>query len=197
MSEQSPSISEVEVDRLAKHKVVLWRLDIQAIVAAVLLGAAATALLQIAERIDTAISGGLFVLLGILVLSSTGLITGYLYGLPAAIIAVSINPFISTMTATNPMSWFFFVNNWLYIIPSVLAMYYLQPMDKWWKWAVASLIGAIPAFVSFVPVQINVFGIPLTTALMIMAVHTVWEFIGPPTVARWVSRAALRSGVAK
>ena len=184
-------------DRMRAHKIPFTRLDVQSIVGAVLLGTAATALLQIAERIDTALFGGMVVPFGILCLSTAGLIAAFLYGPVAAIIAVEINPFISTMTATGPLSWFWFINNFLYVFPAGWMMTRLQPMDKWWKWSLASIIGALPAFITLIPIQLYVWSIPLTTTLLICAVHVVWEAIGPPTAAYYISKAVLKSGIAK
>jgi hypothetical protein len=182
-------------DRPRPHTIPMIRLDAPAIVGAVLLGTAATVLLQIAERLDTVLFAGQVVPFGILCLSTAGLVAAFLYGPVAAIITVEINPFFSTLTETGPLAWFWFLNNLLYVFPAGLVMVRLQPMDRWWKWSAASLVGALPAFLALIPIQLSVWAIPLPTALAIFAVHVVWEAIGPATAACLIARAAVRYGL--
>jgi hypothetical protein len=177
-----------------RHRIPVVRLDARAIVGAVLLGAAATALLQIGERLDTALFGGQVVPFGILCLSTAGLLAAFLFGPVAALIAVEISPFVSTLTATGPLAWFWFLNNLLFVVPAGLLMVRLQPMDRWWKWSLASLVGALPAFLTLIPIQVDVWAIPLPTALAIFAVHVAWEALGPATAGYLLAKAALKSG---
>jgi hypothetical protein len=180
---------------LSTHEIPMVRLDARALLGAVLLGVAATVLLQVAERVDTALFAGQVVLFGILVLSTIGLLAAFLYGPVAAIIAVQISPFVSTMTATGPLAWFWFLNNLLYILPAGLVMVKLQPLDRWWKWSLASVAGALPAFLALIPIQVDISAIPLPSALSIFAIHLVWEALGPPTAGYLIARAALRRGL--
>lgn len=182
-------------DRVRTHEIPMVRLDVRAVVGAALLGTAATALLQIAERLDTRLFAGQMVPFGILCLSTAGLLAAFLYGPVAAIIAVEINPFISTLTATGPLAWFWFLNNLLFILPAGIMMVKLQPMDRWWKWSAASLVGALPAFLALIPIQLNVWAIPLPTVLAIFAAHVIWEAIGPATAAYLAAKAALKYGL--
>lgn len=188
----APAVVPAPPNPLSAHLVPLVRLDARAIIGAVLFGVGATLLLQVAERVDTAVFGGLVVPFGILVLSTAGLLTAFCYGPIAALIAVEINPFVSTLTATGPLAWFWFLNNLLFVLPASLVMVRLQPMDRWWKWSLASLVGAVPAFLALVPIQVNVWALSLPAALGIFAVHVAWEALGPATAGYLIARAAVR-----
>jgi hypothetical protein len=179
---------------MAAHVVPMVRFDVRAIVGAVLIGSAATMLLQVAERVDTALFAGLVVPLGILVLSTAGLLTAFFYGPIGGLIAVEVNPFFSILTATGPLAWFWFLNNLLFIFPAAVLLVRLQPLNRWWKWALASGVGAVPAFLVLIPIQVSVWAMPLPTALAIFAFHVAWEAIGPATAAYLIARAALRRG---
>jgi hypothetical protein len=193
----APATLSDNLDALAAHPVPLVRLDGRAIVGAVLLGTVATLLLQLAERADTALFGGTVVPLGILVLSTAGLLAAFLYGPIAGLIAVEINPFVSTLTATGPLAWFWFLNNLLFILPASLVMVRLQPMNRWWKWSLAALAGAVPAFLALIPIQLNVMGLPLATALNSFAAHVAWEAVGPATAAWLLARVMLKLGAGR
>jgi hypothetical protein len=180
---------------LARHRVPLIRLDTRAIVGAVALGTVATLLLQIGERLDTALFDGQIVPFGILFLSTAGLLAAFLFGPVAALITVEISPFVATLTDTGPLAWFWFLNNLLFVLPAGLLMVRLQPMNRWWKWALASLAGALPAFLALIPIQLDVWAIPLPTALAIFALHVLWEVLGPSTAAYLVARVVLKLGL--
>lgn len=64
---------------------------------------------QVAERLDTAIFGGVFLLFGVfthLVCNMTAVVS---YGLGSALIVANLNPIVAIMAATGPLAplWFF------------------------------------------------------------------------------------------
>jgi hypothetical protein len=193
----APAALTPSTDPLHAHQVPLLRLDGRSILGAVLLGVGATLLLQAAERADAAWFAGRFIPLGILVLSTAGLLAAFCYGPIAALIAVEINPFVSTLTAASPLAWFWFLNNLLFVLPASLVMVRVQPMSRWWKWSLAAVAGALPAFLALIPIQVNVLGMPAGEAWSSFAVHVAWEALGPATAACLLARAALKLGLGR
>lgn len=182
---------------LSTYKIPVFRFDVQAVVAGVLVGTAVTALLQITERLDTAIFGAVIYPFGILSMSSALISMTYLYGMWTGFIVAEINPFISTMTATSPLSWFFFLQNGLFVPPLTFLFHKLHPMDKWWKWAVTGFVGGLPPLLATIPVQVFIIGVPWGPALFSFAFSELWLGFAVSTVAMYIARAVLRSGIVK
>lgn len=190
------SASAVEPSKcIITHKIPFMRLDVRSVVVAVISGVVATALLHLAEYADTALFGWMLLPLSILCMSTTSLVVAYLYGPIAAVIAVEIHPLGVLITASDPLPWFWFLTNFFYIFPAGWMMMRLQPMDRWWKWSIASLAGALPAFLSLLPIQLYLWSFPLWTALLGCAFHILWEFLGPSTAAMFITKAFGKAGM--
>ncbi|TAN31745.1 hypothetical protein EPN29_11045 [bacterium] len=106
----------------------LWRVDLKTIVASVLWGIVVAVMLNIAERLDSAIFGGTFFLFGA---ATQALAVGpALFGLPGGWITLVISPLFSTLTATTPLAPIFFFTNSLYAIGTAVGTYMVKREGK-------------------------------------------------------------------
>ncbi len=106
----------------------LWRVDLKTLVASVLWGIVVAVMLNIAERIDSAIFGGTFFLFGA---ATQALAVGpALFGLPGGLITLVISPVFSTLTATTPLAPIFIFTNSLYAIGTAVGLYMVKRQGK-------------------------------------------------------------------
>lgn len=106
----------------------LWPTSTSMIMAALFLALGFTVHMQITERIDTVITGGLIPILGIFFFSMWQMPAGTFYGVTGGLIVANINPIVANLTATNPLAPVFFVPNTIYAVGMALWMSrYKQP----------------------------------------------------------------------
>lgn len=105
----------------------LWRWDTQSVVASVLLAVAFSATMQVTERIDFAMTGGLAVPLGFTFLAVWFPVTVNFFGLTGALLIANFNPLIAILTATHPLAWSFpFLNMATGFMMAVLFRWHLR-----------------------------------------------------------------------
>lgn len=105
----------------------LWTWDTPSVVASVLLAVAFAATMQVTERLDFAMTGGLAVPLGFTFLAVWFPVTVIFFGLTGAVLIANINPLIAILTATHPLAWSFpFLNMATGITMAVLFKWHLR-----------------------------------------------------------------------
>jgi len=95
----------------------MWPSGTRAIVASVLLAVCFSATMQITERIDTAITGGLLDVLGGLFRNVWYWPASMYFGLTGGLIAANFNPIVAVLTATGPLAPAWFAVNTAHVIP--------------------------------------------------------------------------------
>lgn len=95
----------------------MWPSDTRTIVGSVLLAVAFSATMQITERIDTAMTGGVMTILGIMFQNVWFWPAAMYFGLTGGLIAANFNPFIAILTATGPLAPAWFAVNSAHVIP--------------------------------------------------------------------------------
>jgi len=95
----------------------MWPSDTRTIVGSVLLAVAFSATMQITERIDTALTGGVMSILGIMFQNVWFWPAAMYFGLTGGLIAANFNPFIAILTATGPLAPAWFAVNSAHVIP--------------------------------------------------------------------------------
>lgn len=106
----------------------LWPSSTTVIMASLFLALGFTVNMQITERIDTAMWGGISPLWGLFFFSLWNMPGAIFFGLPGALIVANINPVVANLTATNPLAPTFFATNTLYAVPVALwAWYFKRP----------------------------------------------------------------------
>jgi hypothetical protein len=95
----------------------MWPTDTRSIVGAVLLAVCFSATMQITERIDTAVTGGILNILGFIFQNVWFWPASMYFGLTGGLIAANFNPFIAILTATGPLAPAWFAVNSAHVIP--------------------------------------------------------------------------------
>lgn len=95
----------------------MWPTDTRTIVGAVLLAVCFSATMQITERIDTAVTGGILNILGFIFQNVWFWPASMYFGMTGGLIAANFNPFIAILTATGPLAPAWFAVNTAHVIP--------------------------------------------------------------------------------
>lgn len=95
----------------------MWPSGTRAIVASVLFAVCFSATMQITERIDTAITGGVLDVLGGLFRNVWYWPASMYFGLTGGLIAANFNPIVAVLTATGPLAPAWFAVNTAHVIP--------------------------------------------------------------------------------
>jgi hypothetical protein len=95
----------------------MWPSGTRAIVASVLLAVCFSATMQITERIDTAMTGGVLDVLGGLFRNVWYWPATMYFGLTGGLIAANFNPIVAVLTATGPLAPAWFAVNTAHVIP--------------------------------------------------------------------------------
>jgi hypothetical protein len=96
----------------------MWPSGTRAIVASVLFAVCFSATMQITERIDTAMVGGVLDVLGGLFRNVWYWPAVLYFGLTGGLIAANFNPIIAVLTATGPLAPAWFAVNTAHVIPA-------------------------------------------------------------------------------
>jgi hypothetical protein len=102
----------------------------QVIMASLFLALGFTVNMQITERIDTVMWGGVSPLWGLFFFALWNLGAAIFFGIPGALIVANINPIVANLTATNPLAPTFFATNTLYAVPMALWAWYFKEPGK-------------------------------------------------------------------
>jgi len=114
--------------RLPDWDFTLWPSSTTVIMASLFLALGFTVNMQITERIDTVMWGGISPMWGLFFFSLWNLPAAIFFGIPGALIVANINPMVANLTATNPLAPTFFATNTLYALPMALwCWYFKQP----------------------------------------------------------------------
>lgn len=95
----------------------MWPTDTRTIVGSVLLAVCFSATMQITERIDTALTGGILNILGFIFQNVWFWPASMYFGMTGGLIAANFNPFIAILTATGPLAPAWFAVNSAHVIP--------------------------------------------------------------------------------
>lgn len=104
----------------------LWPSRTSIIMASLFLALGFTVNMQITERIDTIMWGGISPLWGLFFFALWNAAGAMFFGLPGALIVANVNPIVANLTATNPLAPVFFATNSLYAIPMALWTWYFK-----------------------------------------------------------------------
>lgn len=96
------------------------------IMACLFLALGFTVNMQITERIDTVMWGGISPLWGLFFFSLWIMPAAAFFGITGALIVANVNPIIANLTATNPLAPTFFATNTLYAIPFAMFVWYFK-----------------------------------------------------------------------
>lgn len=172
----------------------LWRWDLKAIVGAVLFGVLMTVLGAVVERIDTALTGGAFVILGAVNFYTMAALSTLLFRLPGGVITGETNALIAVATGTSPMAPWFIPTNAAFAVLYALVVWKLK-MDTWWHHLLANFIGVWGSMLIILWGLLVTIKLPLNIALTSYLVTSVAGTIGATILSVIIARAVDRSRV--
>lgn len=146
------------------------------IMASLFLALGFTVNMQITERIDTVMWGGISPMWGLFFFSLWIMPGAIFFGIPGALVVANINPVIANLTATNPLAPTFFATNTLYAVPMALFAWYIKKPGEG---------------LTFVQLSIAHF---LAIPLAVIPLAFIWLFIlgfGVELIAIWFVGSAL------
>lgn len=171
-----------------------WRLDLKAIVASVLLGVLMTVLGAIMERLDAALTGGTFVILGAVNFYTWNALSSLFFRLPGGIITGLVNAFISFATAASPMSAWFIPTNTLAALVFVLVAARMD-MRHWWQHLVSNILAVWLSMLVILAGLLVTIKLPLNIALVSYIVTSIAGTVGGTILSVIIARAVDRSRV--
>ncbi len=173
---------------------LLWRWDLKAIVGSVLFGVLLTVLAAVFERIDTALTGGSFVILGAVNFYTISALATLFFRLPGGILTGETNALIAIATGTSPMAPWFVPTNAVFPILYVLVAWKLR-MDEWWHHLVAVAVGVWGSMLIILWGLLVTIELPLSIALTSYAITSVAGTVGATILSIIISRAVDKSRV--
>jgi hypothetical protein len=154
----------------------LWPSRTAVIMAALFLALGFTVNMQITERIDTIMWGGISPLWGLFFFALWNASGAMFFGLPGALIVANVNPIVANLTATNPLAPVFFATNSLYAVPMAFWTWYFKDEGE--------------GLTFFQVATAHVLSIPLA----VVPLAFVWIFVlqlTPPVVAMWFAASCI------
>lgn len=179
---------------LASVQGQLWRWDLKAIVGGVLFGVLMTVLAQIFERLDTALTGGAFVVLGAVNFYTIASLSTLLFRLPGGVITGLTNAFIAIATGTSPMAPWFVPTNTLFAIVYALVAWRL-PMNRWQHHLMATGIGVWVSMLIILWGLLVTIKLPINIALASYVVTSVAGTVGGAILTMLIANAVDKSRV--
>lgn len=172
----------------------LWRWDLKAIIGSVLLGVVLTVLAAVAERLDTALTGGAFVVLGAINFYTIASVATLLYRLPGGVLTGEVNALIAIATGTSPMAPWFAPTNAAFAIIYAVVVRNLR-MDRWTHYFVASALGVWLSMLIILYGLLVTIKLPLNVAIVSYIVTSIAGTVGSTILALVIARAVDRSRV--
>ena len=127
MATMTASVPAVPKDVITNPHFKMWPTDTRTLVGGVLLAVCFSATMQITERIDVAISGGVLFWFGLAFVNVWFTAAVIYFGLTGGLMAANFNPIIALLTATSPLAPRFFFDNTLFVVPfALMTSYYLR-----------------------------------------------------------------------
>lgn len=172
----------------------LWRWDLKAIVGGVLFGVLMTVLAQVMERLDTALTGGAFVILGAVNFYTIASLSTLLFRLPGGIITGLTNALIAIATATSPMAPWFVPTNVVFAVVYALVVWRMR-MDRWTDYLVAAVVGVWTSMLIILWGLLVTIKLPMNIALTSYLVTSLAGTVGATALTKVFSAAVDRSRV--
>lgn len=172
----------------------LWRWDLKAIVGGVLFGVLMTVLAQIMERLDTALTGGAFVVLGGVNFYTIASLSTLLFRLPGGLITGLTNALIAIATGTSPMAPWFVPTNAAFAIVYALVIWRLR-MDRWQHYLLGAVIGVWLSMLIIMWGLLVTIKLPMNVAFTSYVVTSLAGTVGATVLTMIIAKAVDKSRV--
>jgi len=171
------------------------RLDTKAIVSGVMLGIVMVLVQQVTSRIDVALSGGSFSIVGGITWATVSGLSALLFRQPAGLITGEIQALIGLLTASSPLAPTFFLSNGL----GSLAYTWVatrRRMDTWLDHLLAQLVQNLVGNLMVALALLFILHLPLSVVLLSIAVTGGIGAIVSTLLTKPIAESVARSGVA-
>jgi hypothetical protein len=173
MAQSAVSASRAKKNDIPWFDYKMWPSGTRAIVASVLFAVCFSATMQITERIDTAMTGGVLDVLGGLFRNVWYWPAVLYFGLTGGLIAANFNPIIAVLTATGPLAPAWFAVNTAHVIPAAYLTQHAFETRRstkqgitLWYFLTRMVIVAHPfSLLPLIPVWLFVFKLPILFAV--------------------------------
>lgn len=179
---------------LDEYAFKIFRWDLKAIVGSVLLGVLLTVVNFFLERIDTALTGGAFLIFGGIGFATFAALSTIWFRLPGGVITGEVNAIISLATAASPMSPWFFPTNAIFPIIYTLVLWKFR-MDRWWHYVLGSFVSMFGCMLCILLGLLVTLKLPITIAVTSYFVTATSGFVGSAILSIVITRAVNRSRV--
>jgi hypothetical protein len=183
-----------ETSYLASVQGQLWRWDLKALVGGVLFGVLMTVLGQIMERLDTALTGGAFVILGAINFYTIASLSTLLFRLPGGIITGLTNALIAIASGTSPMAPWFVPTNVLFAVVYALVIWRMR-MDQFQHYLVAAIVGVWLSMLVILYGLLVTIKLPMNVAITSYVVTSIAGTVGATVLTMLIAKAVDRSRV--
>jgi hypothetical protein len=189
--------AEFEVKAVDPERTSFWgNTTTTGIVSGVLMAILMVVSLQIAERVDTMLTGGVFIPFGIVVEKVFDILAVVTYGFAASLIVANLNPIIAVATATGPMAPLWFFTNTGTVLAARIVHYYMVKkdirdqsyLDTFWICLGGMIVDATIMF----PVQLLYFQMPLKTIAIMKVAELATGTILPAFIINRAGKALKR-----
>lgn len=172
----------------------LWRWDLKAIVGSVLFGVLMTIVNALMERIDTALTGGAFVVLGAVGFYTIAAMSTLFFRLPGGVITGQVNALIALATASSPMGPWFIPCNATFPIVYALVAWKLR-MNSWVHHLLANAVGVWVSMLFILWGLLVTIKLPMNIALISYVVTSIAGTIGSTILSMVIAKAVDKSRV--
>jgi hypothetical protein len=186
--------SSSETSYLASVQGQLWRWDLKALVGGVLFGVLMTVLGQLMERLDTALTGGAFVILGAINFYTIAALSTLLFRLPGGLITGLTNALIANASGTSPMAPWFIPTNALFAVVYAIVIWRMR-MDRWQHYLIAAIVGVWLSMLIIVWGLLVTIKLPMGVALTSYVVTSIAGTVGATVLTMLIAKAVDRSRV--
>lgn len=129
----------------------LWPTSTQVIMASLFLALGFIVSMQVAERLDTVMFGGIAPIWGTILFTPWLIAGGIFFGLSGALIVANINPVVANLTATSPLAPLFFVANTLYGATIALFAWYFKEPGRGLRFRDVAIANGIAGILNIIP----------------------------------------------
>jgi hypothetical protein len=188
------------VDPVPDFEFKFWRTDTRSLVSALLLAVGMTGTMQIIERLDTIMWGGVIPAWGIMLTWPFLCGGGIMFGMTGAIIVAEFNPIVATLTATGPLAPLWFICNFLTSAPAALLTRYYKIHKRKEKLGLKEMfviqlpIQGFTGFAALLAVWIFLFKFPMWMVIGLWLAAWLMGFLGS-VISFFTTRSVIRSGV--
>jgi hypothetical protein len=148
----------------------------------------------VVERIDTALTGGAFVILGAINFYTIAALSTLLFRLPGGILTGETNALIALATGSSPMAPWFIPTNAAFAVIYALVIWRLK-MDVWWHHLVANVLGVWISMLFILWGLLVTIELPFNIAFTSYLVTSVAGTVGATILSILIANAVDRSGV--